>query len=299
MESEIVLTFNNPPLQVINHPLLKKKNIHLQVLRLDLIHPYISGNKWFKLKHNLLEAKKQNHDTLLTFGGAFSNHIYAAATAGALFGFKTIGVIRGEEHLPLNSTLSHAQNQGMHLHYIDRSLYRQKKSSDFIKSLQKEFGDFYLIPEGGSNQLALNGVAEIISFLNFSYDYIATPVGTGGTIAGLIKELDGKNKIIGFPVLKGASFLYSDIFTLLGDAFSRYKNWTLSLDYHFGGYAKTNNMLNNFISEFVSSTNIPIEFVYSGKMFFGLFDLIEHDYFPAGTSIIALHTGGLRNDAGN
>lgn len=260
-----------------------------------MIHPHISGNKWYKLYYNLLEAKKLKTDPLLTFGGAYSNHIYATAAAGKEFNFKTIGIIRGEEHLPLNPTLQFAKECGMEINYVDRSKYRNKTDTNFIKELKNKYGKFYLLPEGGTNALALKGCSEIIDTINIEFDYICTPCGTGGTLAGLICGLNPTQKAIGFSVLKGGAFLLDDVKKHIQNYNgNEYKNWNINLDYHFGGYAKLTKELISFIQEFEKEFKIPIEPIYSGKMFYGLFDLIKKGAFKKEKTIIALHTGGLQ-----
>lgn len=285
----------NTPLVEIFEDLFTKKQIRVFVKREDLTDQYISGNKWYKLKYNLIEAEKLGFRTLLTFGGAFSNHIHAAAAAGYKFGFKTIGVIRGEEHLPLNPTLSFAYENGMYLEYIDRTSYRKKYDQELIQKLKDKYGDFYLIPEGGSNHLAVKGCAEIISSINIKFDYICSACGTGGTLAGLILGLNKNAFALGFSVLKGGEFLNQNISSFLKcfDA-DDFKNWKINLDFHFGGYAKVTKELIEFCSSFSDQHNFIIEPIYTGKMFYGLFDLIKRDYFPTNSSIIAIHTGGLQ-----
>ncbi|HMN16966.1 MAG TPA: pyridoxal-phosphate dependent enzyme [Ignavibacteriaceae bacterium] len=285
----------NTPLVEIFEDLFTKKQIRVFVKREDLTDQYISGNKWYKLKYNLIEAEKLGFRTLLTFGGAFSNHIHAAAAAGKIFGFKTIGVIRGEEHLPLNPTLSFAYENGMYLEYIDRASYRKKYDQELIQKLKDKYGDFYLIPEGGSNHLAVKGCAEIISSINITFDYICSACGTGGTLAGLILGLNKNAFALGFSVLKGGEFLNQNISSFLKyfDA-DDFKNWKIILDFHFGGYAKVTKELIEFCSSFSDQHNFIIEPIYTGKMFYGLFDLIKRDYFPTNSSIIAIHTGGLQ-----
>lgn len=283
------------PLQRLSSTLLQEKQIELYVKRDDLIHPLLSGNKWRKLKYNLLEAKKLQKNSLLTFGGAYSNHIHATAAAGKLFGFQTIGIIRGEPHEPLNRTLQFAVEQGMQLDYLDRQTYRLKTSEIVIQSLKEKYGDFYLLPEGGSNALALPGCAEIIDELNAQlqsgYDYVCTASGSGGTLAGLIS---GKPscELLGFAVLKGADFLIDDVKKLLGD--NSQDNWQILLNYHFGGYAKKDQQLLDFCHQFEKDFTIPIEPIYTGKMFYGIFDLLKKDFFPNGSRIVAIHTGGLQ-----
>jgi len=290
------------PLQEIHHELLAEKQVRLWVKRDDLIHASINGNKWRKLKYNLLNAQANQHDVLLSFGGAYSNHIYALASAGAIFGFKTIGIIRGELTKPLNATLQHAQNCGMQLHFINRQQYRHKEQLDFIQQLHQQFGRFYLLPEGGSNQLALPGCREISQEITKQIDCdrytICTPVGSGGTLAGLSLNTSHQPTILGFAVLKNAGFLNANVSHLLAEH-PQHNPWQINLDYHFGGYAKVTHDLTHFVTEFTKQTKIPLEPIYSGKMFYGIFDLIKHNFFPKGDTIVALHTGGLQSDRRN
>lgn len=286
------------PIEKLAHPLAEKHQIDLRILRLDQTHPEISGNKWFKLKYNLLEAKKQGHSKLLTFGGAYSNHIYAVAAAAKLFSFESIGIIRGEAHKQLNPTLEFATKSGMHLKYVDRGSYRRKSEAEFINQLKEELGEFYLIPEGGTNQLAIKGAAEIAELINGNIDYYCLPVGTGGTIAGLISGLKGNGKVIGFSALKG-SFLQKEVEQLLSDhSENPMKNWSIQNDYHFGGYAKTKPELMHFILEIERDFKLELEPIYTGKMLYGIIDLIEKGSFETGSKILAIHTGGLQGRAG-
>ncbi len=255
----------------------------------------MSGNKWHKLKYNIQEARKQGKETLLTFGGAYSNHIYATASAGKNYNFKTIGIIRGEEHTPLNPTLSFAKENGMEIYYLDRTSYRKKSSVELISQLQDKFGDFYLLPEGGTNELAVKGCSEIIAKLDINFDYVCCPCGTGGTLAGLISGLNGTRFALGFAVLKGASFLKKNVRSLLPILnVETLQNWDINLDYHFGGYARMDSVLLDFVNRFTSLTKIPIEPIYTGKMLFGIYDLAAKGFFKKETQIIALHTGGLQ-----
>ncbi|KYG83416.1 1-aminocyclopropane-1-carboxylate deaminase/D-cysteine desulfhydrase [Roseivirga echinicomitans] len=286
------------PIQEIRDPLLDEKGIKFLVKRDDLNHPVVSGNKFRKLKYNLEQAKLEGRDTLLTFGGAFSNHIYAVAGAGASFGFKTIGVIRGEAHETLNPTLAFAQSQGMYLHYMDRESYRRKSEPEILEQLESQFGKCYILPEGGTNGLAIKGCVEIISEVDQDFDVITCPVGTGGTVSGLIAGLNGTKRVIGFSALKG-DFLKDEVYTLLEEVGTEnLRNWSIQTDYHFGGYAKVKPDLISFIQEFERAHNIPLEPIYTGKMFYGLFDMIRNDFFEKGTVIMALHTGGLQGNAG-
>ncbi len=285
-------------IQELINELFSKNEVRILVKREDQNHSCVSGNKWWKLKYNLEEAMRLKHNMLLTFGGAYSNHIYATAAAGRELGLKTIGVIRGEETLPLNHTLSFAKNCGMHLHYVSREAYRKKSEAHFIESLKKQFGNFYLIPEGGTNSLAVKGSAELAKQLTneINFDYLCLPIGTGGTMAGMIEGLDLSKKIIGFSVLKGGEFLVKEINQLL----SRPKdNWTVQLDYHFGGYAKTSVELKKFIEEMKTQHQLPLDEIYTAKMLWGVFDLITKNSFKRRSTILVLHTGGLQQSVVN
>ena len=298
------------PLQQLTSSLLDDADVQLYVKRDDLIHPQFGGNKWRKLKYNLLQARNNNVETLLTFGGAWSNHIYATAAAGKYFGFKTIGIIRGEKHQPLNPTLSFAEECGMQLHYLDRKQYRQKNDPSFKQELIDRFGNVYLLPEGGSNHLALKGCEEIVqetvAQLQQPFDVICCASGTGATLAGLISAMatdkDTRNKMaIGFSVLKGGEFLSSEVNSLLGynsDDYSSIDNWKIESNYHFGGYAKINNDLIHFMKDFQAQYNMTLDAVYTAKMFYGLFNLIKSNTFKPGSIIVAIHSGGLQGNKG-
>ncbi|HET8809618.1 MAG TPA: pyridoxal-phosphate dependent enzyme [Flavobacteriaceae bacterium] len=284
-----------------NEPLFKdeKTGISLYLKREDLLHPEISGNKFRKLKCNLLEAKKQGKTKLLTFGGAFSNHILATAAAGKEFGFETIGVIRGEElgeNLPKtlagNPTLKFAVSCGMKLFFLTREEYRQKNSEKTITELEQKFGNFYLLPEGGTNELAIKGCEEILSDEDKNFDYICCPVGTGGTLSGIIRASEKQQQILGFSALKG-NFLPSEI-----KKFVKKNNWEIITNFNFGGYGKVNEELVGFINDFKQKYGVLLDPIYTGKMLFGVFDLIEKGFFKENTRILAVHTGGLQGISG-
>lgn len=272
----------------------KGQDIRLYIKREDEIHPYISGNKFRKLKYNVKQALNTKHDTILTYGGAFSNHIVATAVASKIVKLKSIGVIRGEElqeKIKDNPTLSYAQNQGMQLHFVSRNAYARKDSSAEIEKLEAQFGDFYRIPEGGTNALAVKGCEEIIAVTDKHYDFITCCVGTGGTLAGLINSSFKAQKIYGFSALKNHN--HEDIST-----WTNKTNWQIFQDKTFGGYAKTNAYLIKFINQFYQKTAIKLDPIYTGKMFFNLFDLIENNHFPKHSKILAIHTGGLQGIEG-
>ncbi len=274
---------------------IENTTVSLYIKREDLIHPLISGNKFRKLKYNLAQAKKENKETLLTFGGAFSNHILAVAAAGNEYGFKTIGIIRGEELVDKvldNPTLKEAQELGMQFEFVSREIYREKSNSKFLASLVEKFGDLYIIPEGGTNDLAIKGCEEILSSTDEIFDYICCSVGTGGTISGIINCSKGSQQVLGFPALKG-DFLREDICK-----FATKSNWELIPHYHFEGYGKVSEKLIAFINDFYQTYKIPLDPIYTGKMVFGVLDLIHKNYFPENSKILMVHTGGLQGVAG-
>ena len=288
---------NSSKNQLVAH--FEATNSSLYIKREDLIDPFISGNKFRKLKYNLAEASKNNFKTILTFGGAFSNHIAATAAAGKRFGFKSIGIIRGEElgddlakTLQQNATLSYANSCGMQLEFVSREVYKNKAEPAFIQDLESKYGEFYLIPEGGTNELAIKGCEEILKPEDQNFNFICCPVGTGGTIAGIINSASPHQNVIGFPALKG-DWLASEI-----EKYTNKENWQLNTNYHFGGYAKTDATLISFINNFRKEYQIPLDPVYTGKMLFGIFDMIQSSGFPQNSRILAVHTGGLQGIEG-
>lgn len=287
--------------------MLEINTVHNQFLELNnstvqlalkpeyLIHTFISGNKYRKLKYNLEKAKDLKNDTILSFGGAYSNHIAATAFAGKFYGFRTVGIIRGEElvdKVDSNPTLKFAKGCGMQFKFVDRETYRHKTEVDFVDSLKAEFGDFYLVPEGGTNLLAVQGCEEILNENDSDFDFICCSIGTGGTISGVINASKSHQKILGFPALKG-DFIREDI-----RKFATKDNWDLITDYHFGGYGKIKPELITFINDFKKRYDIPLDPVYTGKMMYGIFDLMEKQFFPKDSKILAIHTGGLQGIEG-
>ena len=303
---------NLTPIQEIKEPLFLQKKVRLFIKRDDLLFdvkaPDFNGNKQRKMKYNLLAAKANDFDTLLTFGGAFSNHIAATAAAGSLLDFKTIGIIRGERPAELNPTLKRVLEYGMRLKFITRSAYREKTKPEFLNDLKAEFGAFYMLPEGGTNGLALKGCTEIVEEISETFpkmistnqlpDYICSACGTGGTFAGIVAGVNNKKKAIGYAALKG-SFHAAEVKSLLqnhyGDTFS---NWEICNDYHFGGFAKHKLPLIDFINTFKKTHDIQLEPLYTGKMIFGIYDQIRNDFFPEGSTILAVHSGGLQGVSG-
>lgn len=275
--------------------LLFSSNCSVYIKREDLIHPIVSGNKFRKLKYNIVQAKVENKTQLLTFGGAYSNHIAAVAYAAKENGFRSIGIVRGDElkgKINNNPTLRFAQECGMEFDFVSRENYRLKEERTFVEDLKQKFGDFYLIPEGGTNELAIKGCEEILTQDDEIFNYICCAVGTGGTISGLINSLKPNQKVLGFPSLKG-DFLGDEI-----RKFVKNNRWELIQDYHFGGYGKVNGELIAFINSFLERTGIPLDPIYTGKMVFGVMDLIRANYFPEGSKILLIHTGGIQGIQG-
>jgi len=291
-----LINYSKTPIQELKCQLFEQQGIRVLVKREDLNHPFVSGNKWWKLKYNLEEAVRLDHDVLLTFGGAYSNHIFATAAAGRELGLKTIGIIRGEEVSPLNHTLSFAESCEMKLHYISREAYRKKAELDFINQLRDQFGNFYLIPEGGTNELAVKGCAEFAERLNneIDFDYLCLSMGTGGTMAGMIEGMNSSKNLIGFSSLKGGEFLVEEIRRMTSPEKT---NWSINSDYHFGGYGKATLELGNFMKEVNEKYQLPLDIVYNSKMFYGIMDLMKKDYFKRGSNLLVLHTGGLQGNS--
>ncbi len=272
-----------------------ENHVTLYVKREDLLHPHISGNKFRKLKYNIEFLKKNLFDSLVTFGGAFSNHIAATAYACKEAGVPCVGVIRGEElwkEVVNNPTLSFAQQCGMKFEFVTREQYRNKDSIEFLNYLKSKYGNFYFLPEGGTNELAIKGCEEILDEADAEFEYICCAVGTGGTISGILNASQPNQKVIGFPALKG-DFLKDEI-----RKFADIKNCEIINDYHFGGYGKVTEELISFINNFYLKTSIFLDPIYTGKMFYGVLDLINRNYFPKNGKILLIHTGGLQGIEG-
>ncbi len=286
------------PIHQIHETLFEEKGVQLFLKRDDLIHLEVSGNKWRKLKYNLQEAQRKNLDTILTFGGAYSNHIAATATACRLAGMKSIGIIRGEElNEKDNPTLRKAVQDGMRLHFISREEYRRKNESMFIEKLHQRFGDFYLIPEGGANEFGMKGCMEIMQEVQEHFDIVCIACGTGTTLAGIVASLLPHQNALGFPALKGGEFLEKEILNLLKKiGYSTSQSFQLIAQYHFGGYARHTPELLQFIRDFKTSQGIELDFIYTGKMVLGIYEMIKNDYFAQGTKILVVHTGGVQGN---
>ncbi len=280
-------------------PISFSDNISVCIKREDLLHPFISGNKFRKLKYNIAFAKAQQLETLVTFGGAYSNHIAATAAAAKVNGLQAVGIIRGEElgndleqTLSENPTLHFAHDQGMKFHFVKRSAYREKEEAATVKALLESLPSPYLIPEGGSNELAVKGCTEILTPADAQYNFVCCSVGTGGTLKGLIAAADAHQHILGFPALK-SSYIKDEL-----KDWATHNRWSLINDYHFGGYAKVSKELITFMNTFFADTGILLDPIYTAKLMYGVYDLIEKGYFPENSRILAIHTGGLQGIAG-
>lgn len=298
------MTDDFPLLQPLPHPVAERRGVRLLLWRDDLGDPALPGNKARKLKYNLRQAWADGHTRLLTFGGAYSNHLAAVAAAGQRYGFETIGLVRGEEHLPLNPTLARCAAEGMALHYLDRTTYRYRAEPALLAALHRHYGPAYLLPEGGTNPLALPGVAELIGELRLhtEFDAVAVAAGTGGTLAGLalgLAEAGYPARAVGIAALKGADFLRAEIDALTLAAAGRVlPDYELHTRYHFGGYAKLPAELRDFIRQFEATYGVLLDPIYTGKLLFGVLDLIAKGHFAPGSTVVAVHTGGLQAWAG-
>jgi 1-aminocyclopropane-1-carboxylate deaminase/D-cysteine desulfhydrase-like pyridoxal-dependent ACC family enzyme len=290
----------NAPIQLLIDEFTGQYGVSLSIKREDLNHAEIMGNKLRKLKYNLLEAERLNSPALLSFGGAFSNHILALSAAGKIFNIPTIGIIRGEElmNTSLNPVLEQARSNGMKLHFISRECYKRKAQTGFIDALHGQFGEFVMIPEGGSNELGVKGAAEITDDIRSEYDVIACACGTGGTLAGIIKGVYenglAAGQVIGFPILKGGEYIHDEIKKFLPQEIYNNVNWDINTDFHFGGYAKTTMALIEFIQWFKDMHKIDLDYIYTGKMMYGVYSLIQSGYFGAQSKVLAIHTGGTQ-----
>jgi 1-aminocyclopropane-1-carboxylate deaminase len=290
-----MLEYFSPPVQQIRFPSSENSAVSFHLLREDLNHPTVSGNKWWKLKYNL-QAAIQENKSVLTFGGAFSNHIHATAHACNLLDIKSYGIIRGEKPAQLSHTLLEAENCGMELRFFSRADYQNKYSGSLIESLQYEFPNSLIVPEGGSNELAIKGCAEWVQRIincGIAFDEIILPVGTGATLAGLIRGFNGSIKITGIAVLKNGGFLKDSVRTFL-----KYDpgNWDILTDYHFGGYAKKHQCVDGISDFLIKTQGTPLDFVYTGKMMAAVSDLSQRGYFSAHSRVLMIHTGGLQGN---
>ena len=284
------INFNTISVDILTVPLFIEKGVEISVLRLDKIHPLISGNKWFKLRYYLEEAKQQNKKTIVTFGGAWSNHILATAAACKMNGFNSIGIIRGEKPANVSLTLLQSQAEGMQLFFINREQYSQKKIPAELNTAEN-----YFINEGGYGVNGSEGAATILDHCHKqSYDKISCACGTGTMVAGLINAAQPMQEVIGISVLKNNTALHEKVQSLLQN---EDRNFQFIHDYHFGGYAKYKSELIDFMNMFYQQTGIPSDFVYTGKLFYAFYQLVKNNSFQPGCRILLIHSGGLTGNS--
>lgn len=282
-------------IDTIQNALTDSRGISLQVLRLDQLHPVVSGNKWFKLKYNLEAAKASGAKGVLTFGGAYSNHLIATAAAAAAAGLSSVGIVRGlHGKEKLTPTLQSCREYGMHLHFISRAEYGLKEDLVFLEKMKAQFRDCFFIPEGGDNDLGRKGTAEIAGLIPVDITHVAVAIGSGATFAGLRNGLSDEIALLGITAMKDGAYMKEELSSVI---LQEKANWTLFADYHFGGFAKYTPELVAFMNTFYKNHSIPLDMVYNAKMMWGVFDLMQQDYFPPGSKVMCIHSGGLQGNA--
>lgn len=284
------------PLQQLRHPLFNQKQVEVWIKRDDLIHAEVSGNKWRKLIYSIEAAKSENKKQILTFGGAYSNHIVATAIACEANGLDSIGLIRGEAHKPLNPSLKKAKQAGMQLVYLERSLYKRKRSTAFLDELKQKYPNAFIVPEGGANPEGVKGCKQILKEVPFEVNYVLCSAGTGTTAAGLLSKIDNAELIV-IPAIKGDLGIKQDILNLIEQE-GHSPKLKMVYDYHFGGYAKIKSDLVEFANNFFIDFGIPLDLVYTAKMAYGFWDLLKQDYFSPKSKVLLVHTGGLQGNEG-
>lgn len=281
--------------QTIDNNLLQQKKIQLQVLRLDEVHPIISGNKIFKLHYFIEGLHKNSGNTIITFGGAYSNHLVATAYACKLAGIACAGIVRGEAPVQLSHSLQHCIEYGMQLQFVSREVYQQKENDAFIVQLQQQYNNAVIIPEGGYGIAGAKGAAMIMDHVADNSTHICCATGTATTAAGLLLRAKPQQQVIVFPVLKGLNDIDQRLFYLTGKSFNK-QQLHIRDDYHFGGYAKKTGDLIQFMNTLYYEQQLPTDFVYTGKMMYGVMDLVQKDFFKPGSKITCIHTGGLQGN---
>lgn len=289
------MQLNNISTDIIENELTLQKNIRLDILRLDKIHPVVSGNKWFKLQYYIQEAIENKYDTILTFGGAYSNHIAATAFAAKEYGLKSAGIVRGEEPKQWSHTLLEAATLNMQLVFLNRKEFQLTKRNASSEDFSKQFGKVYIIPEGGFGFQGVRGAAGIPATTNTSsYTHIISAVGTGTTIAGILSTSCSEQQVIGISSMKNNYSLKEDIQYLTNQPLP--ETFHLIHDYHFGGFAKYTPELISFMNKFYHTAKIPLDIVYTSKMIYGIFDLMKKDFFSPHSTLLSIHSGGLQGN---
>ena len=286
--------YKNIAIQSLRSGLITNHEVHADVMRLDLMHPQVSGNKWFKLKYYLEAAIDQRAEGLVSFGGAYSNHLVALAYACRQKGLKSSGIIRGEAPAQLNDSLKEMIACGMSLNFVSREAYRDK--SGFRVKFIEQYPGYYPVDEGGRGELGVKGAGEILLQVpTAQYTHILCAVGTATTMAGLVNTSAVNQQVMGISSLKVAHPANNELLDYLKLRCNKH-NYLLNFDYHFGGYAKKNTILLDFMQAFLQEENIPLDFVYTGKLFFAFTDLTMQGYFPRGSRILLIHSGGLQGN---
>lgn len=270
----------------------EQQDIQVSMLRLDTVHPFISGNKWYKLKYNISAALDAQKNSLLSFGGAYSNHLIATAAAAHSAGMGAIGFVRGlQDEQNLNPVLTQCKEYGMALYFISREAYATKEDADFLNRLQLQFPEAWIIPEGGANPAGRKGAGEISTFVSSDFTHVILSTGSGTTFTGLRNALPAAQSLLGFAPMKGGIYLQHQIIQFLDPG--KNTNWSLTDRFHFGGFGKMNDSLQDFMSSFRQQYNFSLDRVYTAKMMAGLQQLLRENAFPARANILCLHTGGL------
>ncbi len=283
------------PISQIKLQFLEENEVKLFIKRDDLIHNDISGNKWRKLNLNVKHVLRQQYKGVITFGGAHSNHLSATAFIGKENDIETVAIVRGDEHVTRSETLKFCEANQMKLIFETRENYRKRNEAEYLKTWQEKYPDYFIIPEGGANDLGVKGCEEIVTEINFDFDYITVDCGTGATLSGMVRPLQAHQKAIGVQVLKGRDFISEEVMKFSHDYKEKFEVWT---DYHFGGYAKYQDELLDFMRWFYKETDIKLDPVYTGKQFYAIFDQIKKGYFPEKSTIVLTHTGGLQGIPG-
>ncbi len=293
------MKLNSVPLEPFNHPLLLKHNVSVSIKRDDLLHAVVSGNKLYKLMFNLDEFKRLHKKTLITFGGAYSNHLHATAFMGKELGIQTVGIIRGEQLLPLNPTLKDCTDWGMILEPVSRGDYRQKQASAGIQNIINKYPLACIVPEGGANELGVLGAAKILDGVDQKkFDTVVVACGTGVTMAGIVSACEPHLRVVGMPALKAEKWMASEIQGWLDVVGCSNKNWLIECQYHFGGYGKTKPELLQFIENMAQQYQLLLDPIYTGKAFYGLLKMIERGEIVSGSRVLFIHSGGLQGARG-
>ncbi|MEY8263504.1 MAG: pyridoxal-phosphate dependent enzyme [Bermanella sp.] len=293
------MKLNAVALESFNHPLLAQHNISVQIKRDDLLHPVVSGNKLYKLMFNLEQFQREHKKTLITFGGAYSNHLHATAFMGRQLGVQTVAIVRGEQLIPLNPTLKDCTDWGMILEPVCREQYRQKQRGGGIQSIIDRYPSPYVVPEGGANRLGVLGAAKMLDEVDQEkLDMVVVACGTGVTMAGLISACEPHVRVVGFPALKAEKWMADEVQGWLDIIACKQCNWALQHDYHFGGYAKTKPELLAFMDDMEANYNLLLDPIYTAKAFYGLLDMIARGEIARGSNLLFIHSGGLQGRRG-